>query len=62
MIHIDFLKAWLTNRLKMFDWNDDRGSVTETVIGIAIFSALAIAVGAIIVAKVMAKAEGISLG
>lgn len=39
--------------------DDDRGEVTEKVILIAIFAALAIAVGAIIVAKVTEKANSI---
>ncbi len=38
-----------------------RGEVTEKVIIVAIFAGLAIASGAVIVAKVMGKAEGISL-
>jgi hypothetical protein len=40
--------------------HDERGEVTEKVILIAIFAALAITVGAIIVAKVTAKANSIS--
>ena len=40
---------------------DERGEITEKVIIIAIFAALAIAVGAIIVAKVTGKAETINL-
>ncbi len=38
---------------------DERGSVTETVILVAVFAALAIAVGAIIVVKVTDKANSI---
>jgi hypothetical protein len=38
---------------------DERGMTTETVILIAIFAGLAIAAGAIIVAKVIQKANGI---
>ncbi len=41
--------------------NDERGEITEKVIIIAVFAALAIAVGAIIVAKVTDKANAISL-
>ena len=41
---------------------DERGTVVEKVILTAIFAALAIAVGAIIVAKVTAKANSINLG
>jgi hypothetical protein len=44
-------------------WNaasqDQRGEITEKVIIVAIFAALAIAAGAIIVAKVTAKANAI---
>lgn len=39
--------------------HDERGSVTETVILVAIFAALALAVGAIIVLKVTDKANSI---
>lgn len=39
--------------------HDERGEVTEKVIIIAIFAGLAIAAGAIIVAKVMEKANAI---
>jgi hypothetical protein len=39
--------------------HDERGSVTETVILVAVFAALAIAVGAIIVLKVTDKANSI---
>jgi hypothetical protein len=38
---------------------DERGDVTEKVILVAIFAALAIAAGAIIVSKVTAKANSI---
>ena len=41
--------------------SDEGGSVVETVIITAVFAALAIAVGAIIVAKVTAKANTINL-
>jgi hypothetical protein len=41
---------------------DEAGTVVEKVILTAIFAALAIAVGAIIVAKVTAKANSINLG
>ena len=40
--------------------SDERGEVTEKVILIAIFAALAIAAGAIIAAKVTAKANSIT--
>jgi hypothetical protein len=42
-------------------WNE-QGTVVEKVILTAIFAALAIAIGAIIVAKVTAKANSIDLG
>lgn len=40
---------------------DERGSVVETVIITAVFAALAIAIGAIIVAKITSKANSIDL-
>ena len=46
------------SRWKMIK-HDERGEVTEKVIIIAIFAGLAIAAGAIIVAKVMEKANAI---
>lgn len=42
-------------------WRSEEGSAVEKVILTAIFAALAIAVGAIIVAKVTAKAKSINL-
>ena len=51
------LLAWLRAR-----WDlraDESGMTTETVILIAIFAGLAIAAGAIIVAKVISKANSI---
>jgi hypothetical protein len=41
--------------------SDERGTVVETVIITAVFAALAIAIGAIIVAKVTSKAGSIDL-
>ena len=41
--------------------HDERGEITEKVIIIAVFAALAISVGAIVVAKVTNKAEAINL-
>ncbi len=41
--------------------HDEGGSAVETVVLTAVFAALAIAVGAIIVAKVTAKAHSINL-
>ena len=52
------LKDWLLARVALAD---DRGEVTEKVIIVAIFAGLAIAAGAVIVAKVMGKAEGIAV-
>lgn len=40
---------------------DERGEVTEKVIIVAIFAGLAIAAGAVIVAKVMGRAEAIAV-
>lgn len=40
---------------------DEKGSVVETVIITAVFAALAIAIGAIIVSKVTAKANSVNL-
>ncbi len=57
---ITTLWAYAMVRVEMAK-HDERGEITEKVIIIAIFAALAIAVGAIIVAKVMGKAEGINL-
>ena len=46
-------------RVNDIDWRADDGMTTETVIITAILAALALAVGAIIVAKVTSKAESI---
>jgi hypothetical protein len=54
-----FLYTAATQRLAAAR-DDERGEVTEKVILIAIFAALAIAVGVIIVAKVTAKANSIT--
>lgn len=61
MIQIEFLRAWVASRAELHDWHSERGEVTEKVIIIALFAGLAISVGAIVIAKVMGKAEGISL-
>ena len=42
--------------------NDDRGMTTETVIITAVLAALALAVGAVIYAKVFNKANSIDVG
>ena len=41
--------------------HDQRGEITEKVLIVAIFAALAIAVGAIVVTKVTGKADSINL-
>jgi hypothetical protein len=51
------MKAGIASRVR----RDETGTVVEKVILTAIFAALALAVGAIIVAKVLAKANSISL-
>lgn len=56
---LHFLYTTATQRL-VAARDDERGEVTEKVILIAIFAALAIAVGVIIVAKVTAKANSIT--
>ena len=58
MLWLMVLKDFLVARI---DLNDQRGEVTEKVIMVALFAGLAIAAGAVIVAKVMGKAEAISL-
>jgi hypothetical protein len=57
-----YLRA-LTERATLFDRVDrnEEGSVVEKVILTAIFAALAIAIGAIIVSKITAKANSINL-
>ncbi len=54
---------WMYLRSRFIDpvISDEGGSVVETVIITAIFAALAIAIGAIIVAKVTSKANSINL-
>lgn len=54
---------WIIARigLRSIPQRDEQGSVVEKVILTAVFAALAIAVGAIIVAKVTAKAHSINL-
>jgi hypothetical protein len=55
------LWTYLRTRCGVAGGWDEAGSVVEKVILTAIFAALAIAVGAIIVAKVTAKANTINL-
>jgi hypothetical protein len=54
---------WIIARLGLgaLRERDERGSTVETVILTAVFAALAITVGAIIVIKVTAKAHSINL-
>ena len=59
--HVTVLWTYLRARCRAVGAWDDAGSVVEKVILTAIFAALAIAVGAIIVAKVTAKANSINL-
>jgi hypothetical protein len=56
------LWTYLRARVRASGGWDEAGTVVEKVILTAIFAALAIAVGAIIVAKVTAKANNIDLG
>ena len=54
---------WTYLRIRFLDSirPDEEGSVVETVIITAVFAALAIAIGVIIVAKVTSKANSIDL-
>ncbi len=62
MDEFEYLKGILRAVMSASGRRDEDGTVVETVIITAIFAALAIAVGAIIVAKVTAKAHSINLG
>jgi hypothetical protein len=55
------LWTYLRARVELAGGRNEQGTVVEKVILTAIFAALAIAVGAIIVAKVTAKANSINL-
>lgn len=57
-----FIKAYLEHTLLGDRKRDEAGYSTEAVIWIALLAGLALAVGAIIIAKVTSKANGISLG
>jgi hypothetical protein len=59
---VTILWSFLRARARVAGGWNERGTVVEKVILTAIFAALAIAVGAIIVAKVTAKANSIDLG
>jgi len=54
---------WVFLRMRFVDSRrgDEQGSVVETVIITAVFAALALAIGAIIVAKITSKAQSIDL-
>jgi hypothetical protein len=61
LVYLDYLVRLLRQRLADAR-HDERGMTTETVIITAILAALALAVGAIIVAKVTTKANNIPTG
>ncbi len=62
MVTLLQLLLWQMGRVRdSIRAHDERGSTVETVVLTAVFAALAIAVGAIIVAKVTAKAHSINL-
>lgn len=59
---IDVVRAWVTMRIQQRRTEDpDRGDVPGWVIVVAITVTLALAIGAIIVQKVTAKATSIDL-
>ena len=62
-MEIEMVRAWVTDRIMQLRDDDiDRGSNTaETVIWIAVIVIAAIAIGAIIVAKITDKANSINL-
>ena len=62
-MELEMVRAWVTDRiLQLRDDDGDRGSNTsETVIWIAEIVVAAIAIGAVIVAKITAKATQINL-
>jgi hypothetical protein len=61
-MNVALVWAYVQARLRTSRAFDEEGSVVEKVILTAIFAALAISIGAIIVAKVTAKANSINLG
>jgi hypothetical protein len=61
LTHVQMMWIVTRARLRAIQTHDEQGSVVEKVILTAVFAALAIAVGAIIVAKVTAKAHSINL-
>jgi hypothetical protein len=60
-LEIQPLVWWLRGRIALTS-ADERGEVVPWVIIVAVTAALAIAVGAIIVAKVTEKANNVNLG
>jgi hypothetical protein len=60
-IQIAFLWTYLRSRCEAIGGLDEAGTVVEMVILTAIFAALAIGIGAIIVDKVTTKANSINL-
>ena len=62
-MEIEMVRTWVTDRImQLRDDDSDRGSNTsETVIWIAVIVVAAIAIGAIIVAKITDKANSINL-
>ena len=64
MFSMNVVLVWTYVQARLRTWRafDEEGSVVEKVILTAIFAALAISIGAIIVAKVTAKANSINLG
>ena len=63
-MELDMVRAWVTHRVMALraQEDSDRGNMTsETVIWIAVIVVAAIAIGAIIVAKITDKANSINL-
>jgi hypothetical protein len=60
-LHTQFLWTYVRSRYIDPVRRDQHGSVVETVIITAVFAALAIAIGTIIVAKITSKANSIDL-
>lgn len=62
MLLIGYLVSEIRHRWQIVKSGKDAGYTTETVIGIALLAALAIAVIAIIATKLTTKANSINLG
>jgi hypothetical protein len=61
-LELEMVRAWVMNRVVELRKDSDRGSNTsETVIWVAVIVVAALAIGAVIVAKVTSKAESIDL-